>query len=115
MNIYYTTNAERDLVRLPVSKAEEFDKVIKLSALLHGDTLCIADLAYSDGTVFVKPRDERASRFYAESIIKDGSTAEESLYWALNEEVDLPGLRTMLINLRAGWSITLAVNAPDFP
>ena len=77
-------------------------------------SLCIADLDYVEGTILVKPRGERASRFYAEAIIKDGFTAEDALYWALNEEVDLPGILTLLINLRAEWSITLAVNAPDF-
>lgn len=111
--LFYTTDKNRDLVRLPISNAEEFDRVVKFSAALHGDTVCVADLVFDADTVFVKPRGERASRFFCTAVL-EGSSVEEALYWALNEEVELPGISTLLINLRAGWRVTLAVNAPDF-
>ena len=111
--IFYTTDAKRDLVRLKVSNEADFSKALELGAKIYGDSVCIADIYYADDTVFVKPRGERASRFFCTAVL-EGSSVEEALYWALNEEVDLPGIRTLLINLRAGWHVTLAVNAPDF-
>lgn len=112
-SIFYTTDVKRDIVRLKVSNEADFSKALELGAKIYGDSVCIADIFYADDTVFVKPRGERAERFYSRAVI-EADRAVDGLYWALNEEVDLPGISTLLINLRAGWRVTLAVNAPDF-
>lgn len=113
--IYYTTDAKRDLVRLPLQNERYFCKALELGAMLHGDSVRTIDLFFRNEVLYVTPRDEPSARFFCvQARIVESDDFEESLYWALNEEVDLPGIRTLLINLRTGWGVTIAVNAPDF-